>query len=279
MGALSLGVVYLIAVFILFMLGKYFFDLTHRKINLKEELVERDNLALALSMGGYFIGLTLAVGGGLAGPSVSITMDLIDIFLYGIIAILLLHLSVRINDWLILYRFSSEKEIIQDKNCGVGIIEAGNHVAMGMIINGAVASGGDIKTVLVFWILGQLTLVVASWVYCKITGFNVLDAIEKDNVAVGTAFAGMLLAVGNLIRFAVSGTFVSWAQNLGFFATVVVFGLIALPLVRKATDKLVLPGQRLTDELIHQENPNIGAGVIEGVVYIAMSFLIGWCFA
>ena len=277
-GTLTLGIIYFIAAFILFVLGRYCFDLTHRGFSLKQELIERDNVALALAFCGYLIGLMLAVGGSLTGPSISLTIDLIDIFLYGIIAVVLLNLSVAINDWLILHRFSSDKEIIQDHNCGVGMIEAANHVAMGLIIYGAVSGGGGVMAVALFWVLGQLTLILAAWIYNRMAPFDVHDALERDNVAVGTAFAGMLLAIGNIVRFAEQQNFVTWAQNLGFYATVVLFGLVALPLARMATDRLILPGHHLTNELVNQERPNLGVGVIEATVYVVISFLIGWCF-
>jgi uncharacterized membrane protein YjfL (UPF0719 family) len=275
-GTIALGVVYLLSAFALFALGKVVFDLTHRSFNLKEQLLERDNMALALAVGGYFLGLTLALGGALSGPFISLTVNLIDVFLYGGIAIVLLNLSVWINDWLILHRFSGEKEIIQDQNCGIGAIEAANHISIGMIIYGTLAGGGHVLEVLVFWALGQATLVAAAKVYNWMAPFDVHDALEKDNVAVGSAFAGMLLGIGNIVRFAAQGTFVSWTQNIAFFASVALFGLILLPVARLATDKLILPGGKLTQELVHQERPNVGVGIIEAVVYVAMSFLIGW---
>ena len=58
---------------------------------------------------------------------------------------------------------------------------------------------------------------------------------------------------------------------------VVISGLMALPVLRWITDRLILPGRRLNDELIRQDRPNIGAGVIEGTVYGCMSYLIGQC--
>lgn len=276
LGTIVSGIVYLVSAFILFVLGKFFFDLTHRNFGLKEQLIERDNTALALAVGGYLLGLTIALGGALSGPSISLTINLIDIFLYGVIAIVLLNLSVWINDWLILNRFSAEKEIIQDQNCGIGVIEAANHVAIGLIIYGTLSAGGHVVEVLVFWALGQVTLVAAAKVYNWMAPFDVHDALEKDNLAVGTAFAGMLLGIGNIVRFAAQGAFVSWTQNIAFFASVAVFGLLLLPVARLATDKIILPGGRLTEELVHQEKPNVGAGIIEAVVYVAMSFLIGW---
>jgi uncharacterized membrane protein YjfL (UPF0719 family) len=276
-GTIALGMVYLVSALVLFVLGKYFFDLTHRNFALKEQLIERDNAALALVIGGYILGLAFALGGAMSGPFISVTISIIDIFLYGSIAIVLLNLSIWVNNRVILHRFSSEMEIIQDQNCGVGAIEAANHVAIGLIIYGTLYAGGHVLEVLIFWALGQLTLVAAARVYAWMAPFDVLDALEKDNVAVGSAFAGMLIAIGNIVRIAAQGAFVSWAQNIGYFASVVLFGLLLLPLVRLAADKVILPGGRLTDELVHQEKPNWGAGLIEGVVYVAMSFLIGWC--
>ena len=276
-GTLSLGVVYLIAAFALFVLGKFAFDLSYR-FNLKHELIERDNTAVAIAFAGYLVGLIVALGGALSGPSISLAVDLIDLFLYGGVAIVLLNVSVRINDWLILRRVSATQEIVRDRNWGVGMIEAANHLAMGLIIYGAIAGGGGMLDVAGFWLLGQLSLIFAAFIYNRLAPFDVQDAIERGNTAVGTAFAGMLLAIGNIVRFAQGQDFHSWGQNLGYYATVVLFGFIALPVARLATDRIILPGKRLTDELINQEHPNVGAGVIEAAVYIAMSFLIGWCF-
>lgn len=276
LGTIVLGFVYLLSALILFMIGKLLFDLTHRKFALREQLIERDNLAFALAVGGYVLGLTFALGGAMSGPSISLTVNLIDIFLYGVIAIVLLNISVWINDWLILDRFSGEKEIVQDQNCGVGAIEAANHVAVGLIIHGTLAAGGHVLQVCVFWALGQVTLIAAAKVYGWMAPFDVHDALERDNVAVGTAFAGMLLGIGNIVRFAAQGAFVSWSQNIAFFASVALFGLLLLPAARLAADRILLPSGRLTQELVHQDKPNIGAGIMEAVVYVAMSFLIGW---
>lgn len=276
LGTLSLAAVFLVAVIVLFVVGRVVFTLVHRSFNLKDQLVEHDNLALSIAVCGYFIGLTVAVGGTLSVPHVSLMVDLIDIFLYGSIAIVLLNLSARINDWIILTRVDAEAELIRDHNCGVGMIEAANHIAVGLVIYGTLASGGDVLAVIVFWLLGQGTLVVASLIFNRLAPYDVQQAIEQDNVAVGTAFAGMLLAIGNIVRFASQTPFVSWSQNLSFFASVVVFGLIVLPLARLVTDKLIFPGKRLTDELVRQEKPNVGAGAVEGSIYVAMSFLVGW---
>ena len=57
--AILTTVVYLGSSFALFFIGKYLYQLFHRGYNVKDELVEKDNLAFALAHTGYFIGLVL----------------------------------------------------------------------------------------------------------------------------------------------------------------------------------------------------------------------------
>jgi uncharacterized membrane protein YjfL (UPF0719 family) len=271
------AIIYLAAVFVLFLVGKFSYDKLNRKFVLQKELLQKDNFAVAIALVGYYLGLVLALGGILIGPSTYWLDDLVDILFYGIVSIVLLNLSSYINDKIILYKFDSTKEIIEDRNAGTGVILAGNHIAVGLVVYGAISGqGGDLITAGVFWTLGQIALIVASFIYNLITPFDVHDEIEKDNVAVGVAFAGMLIALGNVIRIGLTGDFISWQINLTQFGSFVVFGLILLPVLRLATDKLLLPGERLTHELVQQKTPNVGAGAIEAFSYIAGSFLLGW---
>jgi hypothetical protein len=95
-------------------------------------------------------------------------------------------------------------------------------------------------------------------------------------VAVGVGFAGALVAIGNLIRFALSAEFVSWSITFKNIGIDVGIGLLFLPVARWAADKILLPGQNLTDELINQQKPNVGAGIIEAFAYIGGSVIITW---
>ncbi len=270
------ALVYLAAVFFVFIIGKFVFDKINRRFDLKHELLQNDNFALALTVVGYYSGLIFALGGVLYGDSAGLVNDLIDIVLYGLMAIILLNLSGIINDKIVLHTFDNTKEIIDDRNAGTGAIEGANYLASGLMISGAISGEGDVVTALAFWALGQAAIVVGSKIYNLITPFDVHAEVEKDNVAVGVAFAGVLVAIGNVVRVGVSGDFVSWSENLAVFIVVVVFGFILLPVVRYITDKMLLPGEKLTDELINQETPNVGAGAIEAFSYVAASFLIGW---
>ena len=272
------SLIYLAACFVVFVAGHLVFILFRRSYNIQDELVEKDNAAFALVLCGYYLGLTFSIGGVIAGPSAGMESDLIDILVYGPLAILLLNLSALINDRFILSEFDIRKEILQDQNCGTGVVEFAVFVATGLNIFGALyGQGGSVFTAIAFWALGQTVLVLIGKYYNLITQYNIHEQIEKDNVAVGIGFAGALIGIGNLLRVASAEHFISWEANLTTFGLYMVVGLILLPVARILTDRILLPGRSLADELVNQVKPNQGAAFLEASSYIGASFLITWC--
>ncbi len=274
--ALSI-VVFLVEAFVLFFIGKLVYQFTHSKINVKDELVEQDNFAFAVSHAGYFLGLLIAIGGSLFGESTDLVKDVANVAIYGGIAIVLVNLSLLINDKVILRKFSMHDEVIRDQNAGAGTIEAASAISTGLIVMGAVfGEGGGIDTAVAFWAAGQVLLILATFAYNLITPFDVHEHIEKDNIAVGIGFAGAMIAIANLIRHAIMHDFEGWGTTFMWMGLDFLLGIIFLPIARFIADKILLPGQSLTDELINQEKPNNGAAIIEAFAYIGGSILITW---
>ncbi len=277
------SLVYITLAFIIFFLGKLVYQVFNRSVNVKEELVKKDNLAFSLAHVGYFIGLLLAIGSAIIGPTKGLVNDIIEISAYGVLSIVLLNLSVFVTDKVLLRKFSVKKEIIEDQNAGTGIIEGAISIASGLIILGAVSGETDgsllngILSATIFWLIGQVALLFAAIIYNVITPYNIHEHIEKDNVAVGIGFAGAIIAMANLIRFGLWGDFESWSVSLTNTGIEIVIGLVLLPIMRFLSDKVLLPGEKLTNEIINQEKPNIGAAIIEAFSYIGGSVLITWC--
>ena len=249
---------------------------------MKEELVEKDNTALAIALIGYYFALVLAIGGVMSGDSRGLDGDLIDIAIYGPLTIILLNLSRILNDRLILRKFRVRDELIEDQNTGTGAVVFAGYIATGLVINGAVsgvavldATGSVISTV-VFWALSQIALIAAEFIYDTITSYDIHEEIERENVAAGIAFGGALIALGNILRHAASGDLITWSISLQDFGVELALGLILLPIIRFLSDKILIPGRSLTDEIVNQENPNVGAAFIEAFSYIGASFLIVW---
>ncbi len=272
------ALVLIIVFYILFFLGKWINDLLHKEYNLTYELVERDNPALCLAMAGYYLGLVLAIGGTVVGPSGGLINDILDLVIYGILSIILLNLSWYMCDKLILYQFKISDELIRDQNPGTGAVSFGVSVASGLVIFGSVAGeGGSIWSAAAFWLVGQLMLICAAWVYKWMVPFDLHAEIEKDNIAAGVSFGGALIAVGIVVGLSAKINFYSWTEDLPRFVVIALISLVLLPGVRFLTDKVLLPTVKLTDEIAMQEVPNVGAAYIEALSYIGGAFVVYWC--
>ena len=279
-GALT-TIIYILSSFVLFLVGKVAYQLFHPRVKVGYELVENDNLAFSLAYVGYYIGLLLAIGSAVLGESYGLVEDLINIGIYGLLSIILLNISLIINDKLILSKFDLKKEILDDRNLGTGIVEGANAIATGLIVLGAIhgeghGEGGPILTAILYWLLGQGILFITTIVYNLITPYDIHEHIEKGNTAVGVGYAGAIIAIANLIREALMHDFQSWSITLQDVAVDVLIGLAFLPIARFLADKILLPGQNLTDEIVNQEEPNVGASVVEAFAYIGGSMLIVW---
>ncbi len=275
----SLG--YIISGFIIFIIGKIAYKILHPSINIQQELVEKDNFAFILSYVGYFTALIIAIGGAIVGESYDFITDIQHIFIYGIIAIVLLLLAAWISNKVILHKFDIKKEIITDKNEGSGIIEAAIYIANGLILYGALIGESEtliegISTFIVYWIIGNIVLILASKIFIAWMSYDIHDEVEKDNVAAGISFAGAILAIGIITMNAILDPFLDWTTTIIDISLQTVLGCLLLPIMRVFADKILLPGRKLTDEIINQEKPNIGAGLIEAFAYIASAILITW---
>ncbi|OQY00490.1 MAG: hypothetical protein B6I26_07940 [Desulfobacteraceae bacterium 4572_130] len=275
-----------IGFFAMFFLGKKVFSFITRDYNLNYELVENDNPAVALGVTGYYIALVLVIGGSIVGPSNGIILDLINLCVYSILGIILINLSIFICDIFILYKFKVTDELIQDRNQGTGVVVFGSLLSSAIIIFASLSGeGGSILTACFFWGMGQIFLIIASFVYNLITPFNIHKEIQNDNAAAGICFSGVLISIGIILGFALEGEFISWQANISEFLFYALTGLIMLPIVRFFSDKILLPNVNLSDEIrglkkdktIESRGPNIGAAYIESFSYIAGAFIVYLC--
>ncbi|MFC2109543.1 DUF350 domain-containing protein [Bacteroidota bacterium] len=275
----SLG--YIVSGFIIFIIGKIAYKILHPNINIQQELVEKDNFAFILSYVGYFSALIIAIGGAIVGESYDFVTDIQHIFIYGVIAIILLLIAAWISNKVILNKFDLKKEIITDKNEGSGVIEAAIYIANGLILYGALIGESEtlsegISTFLIYWLIGNIVLILASKIFIGWMSYSIHDEVEKDNVAAGISFSGAILAIGIITMNAILDPFLDWTTTIIDISLQTVLGCLLLPIMRVFADKILLPGRKLTDEIINQEKPNIGAGLIEAFAYIASAILITW---
>ena len=277
------GLVYVAMSLVLLVLAKLAQDLlTPYKIG--QQLTAKDNVALALSISGYYLGVIIVFLGavfqpdaGPVGENLGFNSDFweeaLNVLIYSAVGILVLNLARIVVDRVVLYQFSTEKEIIEDKNAGTGAVEFGVYVAVGLVIAGSISGeGGGPEHSLVFLLLGLATLILYTLFYELTTPYKIHDEIERNNVSVGVALGGNLIAIGIISLKAIGGDFVGWSQALAGFAIFAVLGFVLLLVVRRLTDFVLFPRVKVADEL--SVDQNLGVGLIMAAVVISVSAIL-----
>jgi len=256
---------------ILFLAAKWSKDV-FTPYSLNEELTVKDNLAVAITMAGFYFGVTAIFITLLKGPSQGLQADLINVATFSIIGIVLLNLSRWINDKLILRAFCSIERLTKEHDLGAAAVQFASYVATGMIAAGAVSGEGSVLSFVVFFVLGQAALILFSWVYDLLTPFDVQQELSHQNIAAGIAFSGTLLALGIIVNNGVAGDFSNWQSDITTFLISVVIASVFLPLLLIIADRLVIPGKSLRHEIQHEKN--LGAGVLEATIAIAYAAVL-----
>ena len=257
---------------IVFFIAKFINDLL-TPYNVNRELTHNDNVALAVSLTGYFAGVTIIFVSVVSGPHVGLWEDLAAVSGYSLGGLLCLNAARIINDRLILSKFSNIEQIIKFRNNSAGLVQGGSYVASGLVIGGAVhGEGGGPALALIFFVIGQLVMVVFSLIYVKMISYSVHKEIEENNLAAAFGFAGGLIAIGIIIMKAVSGAFIGWGDSLKLLAFDVSLIFVLLIVVRFFFDKLIIPHSDLNHEIANDKN--VGAGLLEMFASIGFALVL-----
>ncbi len=277
------GLVYVAVGVIVLVIARVAQDLT-TPYKIQEQLNQKDNVALALSISGYYLGVIIVVLGAMYQPFAIVIDDSLGfttaywqdvgiVFLYSIVGIVALNVARIVVDRLVLYDFSTVDEIINDHNAGTGAVEFAVYVAVGLVIAGAISGeGGGPETSAAFLALGLAALIIYTLFYEWTTSFDIHEEIERDNVAVGVALAGNLIAIGIVVFKAVFGEFVGWSESIIAFLVYAVVGFVLLYAIRFLVDLALFPHVKLADELAVDRN--VGAAFIEGAALIGVSLIL-----
>jgi uncharacterized membrane protein YjfL (UPF0719 family) len=277
------GLVYVGMSLALLVMAKLVQDLlTPYKIG--QQLTTKDNVALALSISGYYLGVIIVFLGavfqpdaGPVGDNLGFTSDywqeVLNVLIYSAVGIVILNVARIVVDRVVLYQFSTEKEIIEDRNAGTGAVEFGVYVAVSLVIAGSISGeGGGPEHSLVFLALGLATLVLYTLFYELTTPYKIHDEIERNNASVGVALGGNLIAIGIISLKAIAGDFVGWSEALAGFITFALLGFILLLVVRRLTDFVLFPRVKISNELAVDQN--LGVGLIMAAVVISVSAIL-----
>lgn len=249
-------------------------------VHLIDSLVEKDNPAVGVQSAGYLFAIILITTSVLTGEGQgSIWDDVLPILTYGVGGIILLALVATSS-----LRFFLTKESLQavrNGNLAAGIVVAGSYVGTGIIIASCVsgeAKGGDLLSAAIFFLTGQISMIIITWVFRRLTAYDDIQEILNGNIPAALSYGGVMIAVGLIVANAVEGDFTGYEQGFLSFGKAVIAVVALYPIRQILVQGLLLGGGfsiyggRLDNEISHDRNLN--AGIIEAVSYIASALMI-----
>lgn len=271
------AVTYLALSFLICWVGKAAYGVFHPGVRVDREMTARDNLAFAVPLGAYYLGILIVMGAPLSGqPRGDLWRDAVSVAGWGLLAMVLLNVASLLNRRLIFGGVDLFREILERNNLAAGILVAASHVANALLILGALADEGGLLPAAAFWLYAQLLLTVAVFGFLHLVGYDLPVEAARGNQAVALAVGGLLVATANILRMSISGPFEGWSAGFAASTGYAVAGLVLLFVVRQLTDWLLLPGVTIRQEVLEQEVPNVGVGYLEALFYLGASLLVGW---
>lgn len=256
--------------------GKRIRVLFGRWRNTDAGIVSGRNNALALSAGSYYLAVLLSLGGPISWASDVLWPGLGEALAFGLMAVMLLNVSMLVAEKTYLGAWKLSVGLNKGDLCS-GLVEGAHYISFGLMIMGASwGDSGGALVMLYFWFLGQVLLGIAVKAYFKFSTFNVQEQVQKGNVPGALSLAGAIIAFGNIARASISGPFLGWTRSTLESAGYFVFGLAALMGARYLADALLFPKATFNEEIFKHTPPNQAAGILDALLLIGVSTLLGW---
>jgi len=154
---LGIGIIEILVYFIVglvaMIIGRIVFDMI-TPYDLDYETSEKDNFAASITEGGFYIGLAILIHASVTGevnysdfpflsdekPSfwLDLLAELISTFVYFFAGLFCLAVGRKLLNMILPY--DVDKEIVEDRNLGVGMVEAAFYISMAVIIHGILSN-------------------------------------------------------------------------------------------------------------------------------------------
>ncbi|MFK5984538.1 MAG: DUF350 domain-containing protein [Pseudomonadota bacterium] len=268
------GVVFIIIAFFYIWLAKWISDkrALSQQLDANHAIAEENNVALAMRRAGLYLAITLGMYGAIIGPSHGLMVDITTLLINGALITLFIFIAQQINDKIILPEIKNTQSL-KEKNLAVGFTEFGAYIATGIIAMASfTGEGGGVVSSTVFFIIGQIVLIVTTMVYEKSTSWNVKENIYKGNTAAGILLGSIMIAISIAIYGSISGDFNDWSTDLLNFVVSAGIAIILLIIASKLIDPIFLTATNLTQEV--EKDENCAAVIIVVAIKIAAALMI-----
>jgi len=264
-------------VIILFTKGVYVLRFANKSaegggsFSLDKTLADPANNAVSVSYALYTFAQGLVVVGVVYCPDSNAGLHAANLILFTAIGCALLLVAFKINDCVLLNRVSNTDMLAAD-NVAIAIFEGGSFAACGIILRASLMGesdydyGASIGLTALYWVVGQLILLLFAYVYRLITIFDDWEQLKENNTAAGISGGVTLVALAVAMSYAIL-----YYTSLLVVLPISLLSVVVLMLLRAVVDKLILPGDNLDSEIVNDKN--WGAALIEASVALGIALI------
>jgi uncharacterized membrane protein YjfL (UPF0719 family) len=240
-------------------------------------LTEDDNPAMGIAIAGYLFGVFWTVTVLLGNLHYELLPDLRTVLLYGGIGIGLL--TVVALGTCRAFLGTGVQQQLAARNVAAALVVAGVYIATSLTYSGTLSGeGGGFWIMLLFFLLGQLALLGITYAFRRLTSYDDVQEIAAGNIAAALALMGLLIAVGLIVRRAVSGDYTGFFHSLGSFLLALLLALVFYPVRQVLVQWILLGGpmhwrHSLVDSEITQDK-NVAVGLLEATAYVTSALFL-----
>jgi uncharacterized membrane protein YjfL (UPF0719 family) len=149
-----------------------------------------------------------------------------QVIVAGVVASVFVLIASWVNDKFITPKIHDNEEV-RSGNVSVALVDASAAIATGFVTAASFSGSGPWQSVLVYFVLGQLALVVTARLFIRYAEVE-QEHIQTNNLAAALSVGGILIATGITLRNAISGPFMGWQEDLIAFAVSYLVGMVTL---------------------------------------------------
>lgn len=253
-------------------------------VNTNDELAKKDNFAYGISLAGAVAAMGIALSGAITGELAgSYLIELVGMFCYGMVGLVLIKAGRFIHDKFALPDFNKHEQIL-DRNISVGIVDAASVIATAIVVRASLiwVEGLDVSTFIAVasaWIVSQIMLVLITrifeWRYRRNNGTTFQGALESGQVALAIRYSGYLISTAMSVTaasyFIIYSPEFLW-QGIAQWAVMSLILMAALTVLTTIAKFIVLWGINRREEIEDQEN--IGIALIELTTSFSIALLL-----
>lgn len=271
---------YLLYAFIYLILAtvmKYILNFRSAQHYNADDAIADGNIAVGLRRSGAQLGLAIAILGVMGGDSnPDVVKDIKDTLIYGLVAIGFMVTSLFFTDKALLPKVNNTEELKRG-NIAIGMVEFGTLVMTGILAYASIKGDqGGILSSVVYFIVGQITMVLLVLFYEKVLARNInpVELVLKGNLSAGVYLSGKIIAYGLILQSAIIGN-----DSTSFSVDTVIeyvsaafAGMILLYIFEIMIDLLIITSTKVKNIIVEDQ---LVAAIQLSFTKIGMALILG----